>query len=241
MSMPSALVIGGGGGIGSAVSRRLATTHAVAVGYRRNAERAASVVDAIAAEGGTAVAVGADVATDEGAAHAVAAAAELGELRAVVHCAGAWDYTRIDGLTADIVERDFAVNLKSVLLTLSACGREVADDGRVVVLSSAAAYLAPARQSSYAAMKAGVEAATRVAAKELGRRGIAVNVVRPGATDTDRLRESTADAAIEAMASANAFRRLGTADDVARVVEWLVGPDSGWVTGSVIDANGGLF
>ena len=65
--------------------------------------------------------------------------------------------------------------------------------------------------------------------------------MRPGATDTDRLRESTADAAIEAMASANAFRRLGTADDVARVVEWLVGPDSGWVTGSVIDANGGLF
>ena len=181
------------------------------------------------------------MATDEGAAHAVAAAAELGELRAVVHCAGAWDFTRIDGLTADIVERDFAVNLKSVLLTLSACGREIADDGRVVVLSSAAAYLAPARQSSYAAMKAGVEAATRVAAKELGRRGIAVNVVRPGATDTDRLRESTADAAIEAMASANAFRRLGTVDDVARVVEWLVGPDSGWVTGSVIDANGGLF
>ena len=85
MSMPSALVIGGGGGIGSAVCRRLATTHAVAVGYRRNAGRAASVVDAIAAEGGAAVAVGADVATDEGAAHAVAAAAELGELRAVVH------------------------------------------------------------------------------------------------------------------------------------------------------------
>jgi 3-oxoacyl-[acyl-carrier protein] reductase len=90
-------------------------------------------------------------------------------------------------------------------------------------------------------MKAGVEAAARVASKELGRRGVTANVVRPGATDTDRLRSSTSTKAIEAMAGAPAFGRLGTPEDVARVVGWLTTDDAARVTAAVIDANGGLF
>lgn len=241
MTGTSALVIGGGGGIGAAVCGMLAADHAIAVGYRDNAARATAVVEKIAVAGGRAVAVGADVSTDAGVAAAFAAARELGDLRVVVHAAGAWDFTRVTELTADLVARDFVTNLQSALLVLGAAGRELADGGRVVLMSSAAAHLAPARQASYSAMKAGLEAAARVAAKELGARGITVNVVRPGATDTQRLRDTTSEKAIEAMSSANALRRLGSPDDVARVAAWLVCPDAGWVTGSVVDANGGLF
>ena len=241
MSGSSALVIGGGGGIGAAVCESLAVDHAVAVGYRDNAERARTVADKITADGGRAVAVGADVSTDAGIATAFAAARELGDVRVVVHTAGAWDFTRVTELTADLLARDFAINLQSALLVLGAAGRELVDGGRVVLMSSAAAHLAPARQASYSAMKAGLEAAARVAAKELGARGITVNVVRPGATDTQRLRDTTSAKAIDAMGSANALRRLGTPADIARVAAWLAGPDAGWVTGSVVDANGGLF
>jgi 3-oxoacyl-[acyl-carrier protein] reductase len=238
---PSAVVVGGGGGIGAAVAERIAATHAVVVGYVTDRARADNVVARISGAGGTAVAVGSDVSTDDGVDTTFAAAEDLGPLRTVIHCAGAWDYTKVENLTADIVERDFRTNLQSALLTLSAAARRVSDGGRIVLLSSAAAHLAPARQASYAAMKSGLEAAARVAAKELGRRSITVNVVRPGATDTERLRTSTAERAIEAMAVANGFRRLGTPDDIAKVVEWLTVDDAAWVTGAVIDANGGLF
>lgn len=241
MSGTAALVIGGGGGIGRAVSRLLARTHAVAVGYVEDDARAQMVADEIVAAGGRAQTVRADVATDAGVAEAFSAARELGDLTVVVHTAGAWDFTRLGELTADALDRDFAVNLKSAILTLAACAQNLSEGGSVVLISSAAAYLAPPRQASYAAMKAGLEAAARVAAKELGRDGIRVNVVRPGATDTERLRSSTSPKAIEAMSTSNVLRRLGTPEDVAQVVSWLCGPESGWVTGTVVDANGGLF
>ena len=108
------------------------------------------------------------------------------------------------------------------------------------MLSSAPADVAPAKQSKYAATRAGLEAAARVAAKELASRGITVNVVRPGATDTETLRAGTSDRAIEAMATSNAMRRLGTPDDIAGAVMMLVSPDAAWVTGAIIDATGGL-
>ncbi|WP_433755703.1 SDR family NAD(P)-dependent oxidoreductase [Nocardia sp. CA-135398] len=238
---PSAVVLGGGGGIGAAVASSLAESHAVLVGYHRNAERAGAVVDKIIGSGGTAVACGTDATTGAGIDAALTAAEELGPLRTVVHCVGAWDYTRVTDLTEAVIDRDYRINLRSALLTLAAAGNRVADHGRIVVLSSAAAYLAPARQSVYVAMKAGLEGAARVAAKELGRRSITVNVVRPGATDTETLRSSTDPRAIDAMSKSNTARRLGTPEDIARVVAWLTSAEAQWVTGATVDATGGLW
>ncbi|MDN5757195.1 MAG: SDR family oxidoreductase [Tomitella sp.] len=238
---PSALVIGGGGGIGGAVSRRLAADHAVVVGYRDRAERAEEVAAAIAADDGVAETVGADVRTSEGVSAALDAAEALGPLRTIVHCAGAWDFTRVTELTQEGLDEDYRTNLRSALLTLAAGGNRVSDGGRIVMLSSAAAYMAPGRQVSYAAMKAGLEAGSRAASKELGKRQITVNVVRPGSTDTERLRSSTAERAIEAMSNAPALKRLGTPDDIADAVEFLVSEKARWVTGAVLDATGGLW
>jgi 3-oxoacyl-[acyl-carrier protein] reductase len=159
----------------------------------------------------------------------------------VVHCVGAWDYTRVVDLDEDRIDRDYRINLRSALLTLSAAAQWVADDGRIIMVSSAAAFLAPTRQASYVAMKAGVEGATRVTAKELGRRRVTANIVRPGATDTATLRSSTSEAAAKVMAAANCFRRVGTPKDIARVVGWLASVEAGWVTGVTIDATGGLW
>jgi 3-oxoacyl-[acyl-carrier protein] reductase len=244
VSAPSgtALVLGGSSGIGAEVVRGLARDgYDVAVGHHTGQERAEGLVREVVAGGRRAVAVPADVRTEQGVVGAFdAAKAELGELDVVVHSVGDWTFTRLAELTVEEMDAMWALNLRSVLLTLREAARRLRDGGRVVVLSSAAADLAPARQISYAAAKGGLETAVRVAAKELGRQSITVNAVRPGATDTPALRRTTSDKAIEAMSSAPSLRRLGQPGDVADVVRFLCSPSARWVTGSVLDATGGL-
>lgn len=241
MTVSSALVLGGSGGIGSAVTRRLAEHRPVTVGYAERADRAAALADQLRSAGRTAALVQCDVTTGKGVVAAFDAAEALGPVQVVVHCVGGWDFPRVTDLTEQAIDDALALNLRSALLVLSESARRVVDGGRVVLLSSAAAVMAPARQTTYAAAKAGLEAAARSAAKETAPRGITVNVVRPGPTDTDLLRTTTRAHAIEAMATANAMRRLGTPDDVASAVMMLCAPDAGWVTGAVLDASGGLW
>jgi 3-oxoacyl-[acyl-carrier protein] reductase len=230
------LVLGGSSGIGEATVRRL-TADGVPVlfTHRTGADRA----QRLCAELGAGVrTVHCDVRDPESLAAAFAAAGE--GLTGVVHCAGAWTYTRLADLSVDELDDAWALNGRSVVLTLQHAGRLLPEGGAVVVVSSVAAELAPARQASYAMTKAAAEAAARVAAKELGKQGIRVVVVRPGATDTPQLRSGTSDKAIEAMSAAPALRRLGEPGDLAGVIAFLLGPDARWVTGTVVEATGGL-
>lgn len=240
MPQPCALVLGGGGGIGAAIARRLAPQYAVAIGYQHHSNRADAVAAELASQGRQAVTVGADVSTEAGITAAFDAAEELGPLACVVHCVGGWSYPRLTDLSLDHINEILTLNLTSALLTLRESARRVRPDGRVVLLSSAAVAVAPPRQSTYVAAKAGLEGAARVAAKELARDRITVNVVRPGATDTATLRAGTSEKAIEAMTASNAMRRLGQPDDIAGIVAFLCSPDAGWLTGTVLDATGGL-
>ena len=238
----AALVLGGSSGIGAAVVRTLADDgHDVVVGHHTGGTRAAELVAQVQAAGRRAAAVQVDVRTEQDVVAAFdAAERELGGLDVVVHSVGDWTYTKLVDLTVEEMDESWALNLRSVLLSLRESARRLRDGGRIVVLSSAVADLAPARQISYAAAKGGLEAAVRVAAKELGRRGITVNAVRPGATDTPALRRTTPEKAIEAMSSAPTLRRLGEPEDIADVVAFLCSERARWVTGSVLDVTGGL-
>ena len=119
-----------------------------------------------------------------------------------MHSVGAWTYTRLADLTVEELDHSWALNLTSAILALRESARRVRDGGSIVIVSSVVVAVAPARQVSYAAAKAGLEAAVRVAAKELASKRIRVNAVRPGATDTPGLRGSTSRKAIEAMSTA---------------------------------------
>src|SRR5699024_8913300 len=159
--MTTALVLGGAGGIGAAVTRRLAAHHDVIITHHGHPERAEALAAELSDDDRRVATLAADATTEQGVVAAFDAAQEQGELAVVVDCVGGWDYPRITDLTSEQIHDSLALNLVSALLVLREGARRVADGGRVVMISSAAARVAPARQSTYAAAKAGLEAATR--------------------------------------------------------------------------------
>ena len=238
-----ALVTGGSRGIGRAVARRLAADGAaVAVGYRTRAEEAEAVVAACREDGGVdAWAVAADLASVEGVRTLFGGVAErFGRLDVLVNNAGRTERSPIADTTEEAYDETFATNAKATFFALQEAARRMADGGCIVNLSSVRTLTGTPGTAAYAAAKAAVEVFTRVAAKELGTRGITVNAVAPGATDTDMIRSVNSPEALAQMAAASPSGRLGAPEDVADVVAWLASDAARWVTGQTIHANGGL-
>ena len=118
--------------------------------------------------------------------------------------------------------------------------RRLRDGGRIISFSSSVVGLYQPSYAVYAATKAGVEAMTHIVAKELGPRGVTVNVLAPGPVATELFLTGKSDELVAQIAKMNPFGRLGEPDDIARVVSFLASPDGGWVSGQVIRANGGV-
>ncbi len=235
-----ALVTGGSRGIGAAVAQALAADGwPVAVGFRSGADEAAAVVDAIGAAGGTAVALGADVADPEAADVLVGGAEErLGvPVLALVNNAG----VRADGLTLQLDDDAWASVLDTNLgaafrLTRRALrGMVRARYGRIVNVASVVGLRANAGQANYAAAKAGLIAFTKTTAVEVARRGVTINAVAPGLIATDM----TADLDGTLLQAVPA-RRAGTPQDVAAAVSFLDSDQAAYVTGSTLVVDGGL-
>ena len=239
----AAIVTGGSRGIGRAVCVALAKQGCnVVVNYCHGAEPAEQTAALCRAEGVQAVTVQADVSTAEGCKALFDAAAEaFGRVDVLVNNAG---ITR-DNLILRMSEADFDAvldaNLKGAFLCCKEAARRMVRQryGRIVNLSSVVALRGNAGQTNYAASKAGLIGLTKALAKEEGPSGITVNCVAPGVIETDMMAAFTAEDKA-ALAEETPVGRLGTPEEVAKLLVFLAGEDAGYITGQVFGVNGGL-
>lgn len=240
-----ALVTGGSRGIGRGIVLALAREGAkVSFVYRGNAEAAQQLVQEVAATGGVAQAVQADVA-DPAAAEAVVGAilAEHGRIDILVNNAGVIR----DKLFLKMDAEDWNTVINTNLTGTFAFCRAVAQpmafkqrSGRIINLSSIAAEHVNKGQANYAASKGAINSFTRVLAAELAARNVLVNAVAPGFIATDMSQAVRNMAGEDNLKKLIPVRRLGTPDDIANVILFLCGPGAAYITGQVITVDGGL-
>lgn len=242
------LVTGGTRGIGGAISRLAAARGwAVAVVYRERSAEADALVADIAEQGGHARAVKADVADEAAILDVFRSVDEMGPLTALVNNAGgSAGMTRVESITAALLDRVFAINVRAAFL----CSREAVrrmstrrggQGGAIINIGSGASQLgSPGVWVHYAAAKGALDAMTIGLAKEVAAEGIRVNCVRPGLIDTEA-HAARPPGQLEQMARTVPMGRMGTPEEIARTVLWLADShESSYVTAALIDARGGF-
>lgn len=232
----TAVVTGGSRGIGRAIVRRLAQDGArVVFSYRRN--RAAAVTLTREVRDSVAVrADQADLASLEALFEPVADGLDI-----LVNNAAMSAIFPVSEITPELFDRVMAVNARFPLLAMRRAESLMRDGGRIINVSSLNTMVPAPGIALYSASKAALEQFTKVAAREFGPRGITVNTVSPGPTDTELLRADNPPEALGRTVTLTALGRLGQPADIADVVAFLAGPDARWITGQNIQATGGLL
>lgn len=238
--MKRALVTGGSGVLGACIARRLAADGLlVHVHANRHPERAAAVCEDIRAAGGRAEPVAFDVCDGEGVRATLEALLASGPIQVLINNAGVHDDAPLAGMkpaqwtrVVDVALRGFYNVTQPLLLPM--IGERW---GRIINISSVSGVVGNRGQVNYSAAKAGLHGATRALALELASRGVTVNAIAPGII---------AGTEADALFDADTIRRLvpmgraGRPEEVADLVAWLVGGDSGYVSGQVININGAM-
>jgi len=248
MNPPIVLITGGSRGIGAATALLAAKRgFAVAINYAQQADAANALVQRIEADGGRAMAVQADV-SDEAQVLAMYRQVDdsLGRIDALVNNAGVVDMkARLDEMSAERISRMMRINVVGAFIVAREAVRRMStrhggSGGVIVNVSSAAARLgSPDQYIDYAASKGAIDTLTTGLSKEVAGEGIRVNGVRPGLIDTEiHASGGMPDRAFD-LAHTVPMKRVGTAQEIANAIGWLLSNEASYVTGSIIDVTGG--
>lgn len=242
----TALVTGGGAGMGKATALRLARDGRAVAVLDRDGDAAQAVADEITAGGGNAVAVTADIANRNEIETALSLArAKLGPVTILVNNAGVESFTAFEDIGEDLWDRLMSVNLKGTyhVTQLVLPDMVAAEWGRIVNLSALGAQAGAPNMVHYTATKGGVIAMTRSLAIELGSKGITVNSVSPGFIDTPMARRAIDGNLFpvpwEQIVATYPIPRIGQAEDVAAACAFFASDDAGYITGQLLGVNGG--
>jgi 3-oxoacyl-[acyl-carrier protein] reductase len=239
----TALITGATGGMGRRIAEVLAGQGwNLALAHPRSSDAADQLVKELTADGHQVVAHAADVADEAAVAELFdVATSHFGRLDAVVHTVG----INRAGTVADLDMADFddihRTNVRGSFLVNQQAARLVGAGGSIVNVSSTVVRLAPPALSAYTASKAAIDALTRILSKELAGRDITVNAVAPGPTATQAFLTSTPAEEQEQLAEMAPLKRLGSPDDVASLVAFLLSPSGRWVNGQIVHSNGGVI
>jgi 3-oxoacyl-[acyl-carrier protein] reductase len=236
------LVTGASRGIGAAVAKKLASEGAkVIINYAGGREAAEQTVQSIKDNGGDAIALQADVSkAAEVASLFDAAIAHYGKIDVLVNNAGIMITKLLKDTTDEDFTRQFEINVRGTFNTLREAATKLANGGSVINFSSTTTRVMMPTYSTYVATKGAVEQLTRVFAKEVGARGINVNAILPGPTNTELFTKGKSQELIDRLASLNAFNRIGEPEDIARVVTFLASDEAKWISGQTIGVNGAM-
>ncbi|UUF14689.1 MULTISPECIES: SDR family oxidoreductase [Flavobacterium] len=236
------LITGSSRGIGAAIALKVSQAGAkVIINYAGGKEPAEKLAQEINFNGGQALAIKADVSNsaevknlfDESIAH-------FGKIDVLINNAGIMITKLIKDTTDEDFDRHFNINVKGTFNTMREAASKLADNGSIINFSTSVNRIMLPGYATYVATKSAVEQLTRVFSKEIGSRGINVNSVSPGPTNTELFTNGKSEEVIARLASLSAFNRIGETNDIANVVVFLASDDAKWINAQNIGVNGGM-
>lgn len=236
------LITGASRGIGAFTATLLAQQgHKVVINYANNDQQATQIVENIKAAGGTASRFKADVSQSN--------QVELlfdyvintyGKIDVLINNAGIMNFKKIALLDDATIDKVIAINLKGSLYAMREAAKRLEQGGKIINLSSSVIGMKLEGYGIYTASKAAIESLTAILAKELRAKNITVNAVAPGPTATELFFEGKSDELIAQLAKASPLERLGTVEDIAAVLNFVVSNDGNWINAQTIRVNGGI-
>lgn len=240
-----AIVTGGTRGIGEAIVNVLSKKGAsIVVNYTSSEDRAKALVKQIIDAGGKAISVQADIGALDGAKKIVdATVKEFGKIDIIVNNAAVATFQGLDEVEVDEYERQYRVNVRGPLLLVKESKPHLQENGRIINISSVGARFGMPGSSIYAGTKGALESMSRVWANELGSKNITSNSINPGPVATDMAMAQPAEVikSLEQLVQTAALKRFASVEEIANVAGFLASPESQWITGDVLNANGGLI
>lgn len=238
----TAIVTGASRGLGKTIAKILAQNGAnVIVNYANNEEQANEVVSEISNSGGQAFAIQADISKPIEITKLFDQTIEkYGQIDIVINNAGIMITKFTKDTTEDDFDKTFSVNAKSVFFSMKEASTKMANNGRVINISSSVTRVMFPTYGVYSASKSAVEQMTKVFAKEIGSKGITANTVSPGPMNTELFLQGKSEEVIQRIASLTAFNRIGETADIAPIILFLASEESQWVTGQNLGINGGM-